>query len=400
MDAYQNYNAVVVNLEPDSNAMTSVTKTATYEQAFLGEDFSEAGGNRRKRRQARRLERVANKRELRTEKRKLKGDKQEERIERRRKRKTKRQDIRDEQMERRKARREKRKPEEDEEETTKPTESTQDEMGDSSEQDQQGYDEQDDLDQQNSQNEDSDTSDDSGDEDSYGDEDGSSSDEIFAEDEESNFVSELNGSTNVPKSVKVICWQIEMTNEALSNLMQLKAIKKQRGQSTETIDKQMLDKFNQAQKLESKLEQFSGANGVSSSAIKKEKRKARAKRLMNAPIPPVIMAKMLKKGWDKSKIKQWWEQRGRGAMMSKFSFDGTTDEFGTTNEFNEYVNPDEMGVPVYDYDQPEPELVNLDFSSTTSNFSGSSDNFMRSLVIGGIVAFVGIWAIRKYKLLS
>lgn len=396
MDAYQNYNAVVVNLEPDSNAMTSVTKTATYEQAFLGEDFSEAGGNRRKRRQARRLERVANKRELRTEKRKLKGDKQEERIERRRKRKTKRQDIRDEQMERRKARREKRKPEEDEEETTKPTESTQDEMGDSSEQ---GYDEQDDLDQQG-QNEDSDESDDSGDEDSYGDEDGSSSDEVFAEDEESNFVSELNGSTNVPKSVKVICWQIEMTNEALSNLMQLKAIKKQRGQSTETIDKQMLDKFNQAQKLESKLEQFSGANGVSSSAIKKEKRKARAKRLMNAPIPPVIMAKMLKKGWDKSKIKQWWEQRGRGAMMSKFSFDGTTDEFGTTNEFNEYVNPDEMGVPVYDYDQPEPELVNLDFSSTTSNFSGSSDNFMRSLVIGGIVAFVGIWAIRKYKLLS
>lgn len=397
MDAYQNYNAVVVNLEPDSNAMTSVTKTATYEQAFLGEDFSEAGGNRRKRRQARRLERVANKRELRTEKRKLKGDKQEERIERRRKRKTKRQDIRDEQMERRKARREKRKPEEDEEETTKPTESTQDEMGDSSEQ---GYDEQDDLDQQETQNEDSDETDDYGDEDSYGDEDGSSSDEVFAEDEESNFVSELSGSTNVPKSVKVICWQIEMTNEALSNLMQLKAIKKQKGQNTETIDKQMLDKFNQAQKLESKLEQFSGANGVSSSAIKKEKRKARAKRLMNAPIPPVIMAKMLKKGWDKSKIKQWWEQRGRGAMMSKFSFDGTTDEFGTTNELNEYVNPDDMGVPVYDYDQPEAELVNLDFSSTTSNFSGSSDNFMRSLVIGGIVAFVGIWAIRKYKLLS
>ena len=59
-----------------------------------------------------------------------------------------------------------------------------------------------------------------------------------------------------------------------------------------------------------------------------------------------------------------------------------------------------MGVPAYDYDQPKPKMVNLDGSKVNSNFSESSNNYMRSLIIGGIVAFAGIWAIRKYKLLS
>lgn len=393
MEAYQNYNSVVVNLEPGSNAQTSITKTATYEQAFLGENFSDAKG--RERRKKRKLERIAAKREVRTERRKLKGDKQEERIGRRATRKSKRQDIRDEQMKRRRARKE----EKDPEEVDETTDESIDETKETRDSEQDGYgDEQDDnIDSSDDTQDDSD-SDENSDENS--DETGSSEDDIFAGDEESNFVSEITGSSNVPKSIKVICYQIEMTNEALSNLMQVKALKQKQGQSTDNIDKELRTKFNQAQKLENKLEQFSGANGVSSNEIKKEKRKARMKRLMNAPIPPVIMAKLVKQGWDKSKIKKWWEQRGRKATMSKFSFDGTSDEFGLMNEVTEYVDPMEMGVPVYDYDQPEPEMVNLDFTEVNSNFSGSSNNFMRSLLIGGIVAFAGIWAIRKYKLLS
>ena len=389
MEAYQNYNSVVVNLEPGSNAQTSITKTATYEQAFLGENFSDAKG--RARRKKRQLERIAAKREVRTERRKLKGDKQEERIGRRATRKSKRQDIRDEQMKRRRARKEEKDPEEVDE-TTDETKETRD-----SEQDGYGDEQDDDIDSSDDTQDDSD-SDENSDENS--DETGSSEDDIFAGDEESNFVSEITGSSKLPKSIKVICYQIEMTNEALSNLMQVKALKQKQGQSTESIDKDLQTKFNQAQKLESKLEQFSGANGISSNEIKSEKRKARMKRLMNAPVPPVVMDKLMKQGCDKNKIQKWWEQRGRNAAMSKFSFDGTSDEFGLMNEVTEYVDPMEMGVPVYDYDQPETEMVNLDFTEVNSNFSGSSNNFMRSLLIGGVVAFAGIWAIRKYKLLS
>jgi hypothetical protein len=87
-------------------------------------------------------------------------------------------------------------------------------------------------------------------------------------------------------------------------------------------------------------------------------------------------------------------------MMSKFSFDGTTDEFGTTNEMTEYISPEEMGVPVYDYEQVNPQTVNLDFTEKSSNFSGSNDTFFRSLLIGGLIAFAGVYVIRKYKLLK
>ena len=257
MEAYQNYNSVVVNLEPGSNAQTSITKTATYEQAFLGENFSDAKG--RERRKKRKLERIAAKREVRTERRKLKGDKQEERIGRRATRKSKRQDIRDEQMKRRRARKE----EKDPEEVDETTDESIDETKETRDSEQGGY-----GDEQDDDIDSSDDTQDDSDSDENSDETGSSEDDIFAGDEESNFVSEITGSSKLPKSIKVICYQIEMTNEALSNLMQVKALKQKQGQSTESIDKDLQTKFNQAQKLESKLEQFSGANGISSNEIK------------------------------------------------------------------------------------------------------------------------------------
>jgi hypothetical protein len=401
MEAYQNYNSMVVNLEPGISDATNVVRTATYEQAFLGEDFSEAGGNRRKRRQAKRIQKIEDKRERRTTRRKLKGDKQEERIDRRAKRKSKRQDIRDEQQERRMSRRDKRKGDEEDEKTTPEGENLDNDDLDNGIEDT-SDDTADDYSEDTANDTADDTSDDSADDsaDDYSDEGGSGSDEVFAGDEESNFVSELNGNSNTPKSVKIICYQIEMTNEALTNLMQVKAIKQKQGQPTDEIDRALQTNFKKANNLEKKLEQFSGANGVSSSEIKKEKRRARTKRLMNAPIPPVILAKMLKQGWDKSKINKWWEQRGRQSMMSKFSFDGTTDEFGTTNEMTEYISPEEMGVPAFDYEQIDPQTINLDFTEQSSNFSGSNDTFFRSLLIGGLIAFAGVYVIRKYKLLK
>jgi len=69
-------------------------------------------------------------------------------------------------------------------------------------------------------------------------------------------------------------------------------------------------------------------------------------------------------------------------------------------KLNEYWNSEEMGVPAYDYEQVNPEVVNLDFTEKSSNFSGSNDTFLRSLLIGGLIAFAGVYVIRKYKLLK
>ena len=83
-----------------------VVKSATFEEAFG--DFSEARGRGRARRKKRRLERIRNRREVRTERRKLKDDRQQERIARRANRKRARQQMRDEQQEARMGRRQRR----------------------------------------------------------------------------------------------------------------------------------------------------------------------------------------------------------------------------------------------------------------------------------------------------
>jgi carboxypeptidase C (cathepsin A) len=97
MANYSNFNALEINLENSSSGeMTVSNQGATYEEAFLGggsEEMSNARGKGRARRKKRKLERIANKREVRTERRKLKGDRQEERIARRKTRKEKRQEI-------------------------------------------------------------------------------------------------------------------------------------------------------------------------------------------------------------------------------------------------------------------------------------------------------------------
>jgi len=380
MEAYQNYNSVIVNLEPGLADNTMVTNTATYEQAFLGENFSDAKGKKHGDRKSRRA--------------KIKAVRQDARKQKQSARKSKRQMISDIKHGRQKPNSE----EEAEKGSLEEDTQTKDADMSSNETQTSNQDETNNEDQDNSTtNTDNDNenqnSEDNEDQDNSG-------DEVYSEDEDSNFVSEISGDTATPKQVKVMCYQIEMTNEALSNLMQMKALKQQKGGATNQIDKALQMNFQKANDLEKQLEQFSGANGVSSRTINKEKRKARLQRLLNAPIPPIIMAKMLKQGWDKSKIQKWWEQRGRNSMLKSFSFDGTSDEFGSTNQITDFYNADDLGVPVFDYEQPEPQMINLDYTETSSNFSGSNDTFWRNFLIGGLIAFAGIYAIRKYKLLS
>ena len=97
--------ATIIRLDntPSTTNSGMVIRSASFEEAFG--DYSEAKGKGRARRKKRKLERVANKREVRTERRKLKGDRQEERIARRSTRKGARQEMRAEQQEARMGRR-------------------------------------------------------------------------------------------------------------------------------------------------------------------------------------------------------------------------------------------------------------------------------------------------------
>jgi len=94
----------IIKLEPTTGSSNMlVTTTANFEEAFG--DYSNANGKGRARRKKRKLERVDNKREVRTERRKLKSDRQGERLERRGVRKSTRQSMRDEQQASRSGRR-------------------------------------------------------------------------------------------------------------------------------------------------------------------------------------------------------------------------------------------------------------------------------------------------------
>jgi hypothetical protein len=422
MGEYVNYNSVVVNLEPTENAQTNV-RTATYEQAFLGEEFSDAKGKGRARRKKRKLERISNKREVRTERRKLKGDRQEERIARRKTRKEGRQDIRDEQQEARMERRNKRREakenrnadSESDNEDEEDTATQQGGGGDTgSSSDSRSDDNQDTSTSGTGYSDDEDTDEDTGgssyDEDEEDDETDTSgeADESFAGDS-SNFASEVTGKPSIPTAIQTICYQIEMNNEMISQLLQHKKMMEAKGKDTSRINETLGNKYDKVQTLEGKLENFAGADGQVDrqkvKAVKIAKAKARKQRIENLPIPPMMLYKLLKKGVPKEKIKQWWETKGRKQHASKMNFDGTTDDFGNTME-NDYMDYSEFGVPAYDYEPIKPEIIDLDIpnSEPTMNFSGadgsSSNTFWRSLLIGGVIAFAGVYVIRKYNLLK
>lgn len=95
--------ATIIKLEPTEGSSNVTVRMASFEEAFG--DYSEARGKGRARRKARKMDRIANKRAVRTERRKLKSDRQEERLERRSTRKQTRQEMRNQQQEARQNRR-------------------------------------------------------------------------------------------------------------------------------------------------------------------------------------------------------------------------------------------------------------------------------------------------------
>ena len=411
MEQIQNYSSVVIDLSGDSNAITSVTKTATYGQAFLGEDFSDAKGKGRARRKKRKLERIANKREVRTERRKLKSDRQEERLERRKTRKTARNEMRDQQQESRMGRKAKRKGDDEEEDDDTTTASDSDTASDSGSSSDSSSDNSSDSSSDNSSDSSSDSgygsSDSSSDSEDDDSESSDSSDDDNFAGEESNFVSELTGKTPISPMVQTICLKIEWNNEMISRLMTAKQKMEQSGADTSKVTDALGQKFDRVKELETKLENFAGADGKKDRKkereIKQARQKARAKRMVSV-IPPVLIANMIKKGYSKSEIKNWWDTKGKHKFAKK-NFEGTSDSFGTNDQTEVPIDVAYWETQAYDSKEANEVLVDLNNpNEQTMNFggsdSGSGSTMWRTLLVGGIVGFTAIYFIRKYKLLK
>ena len=207
--------------------------------------------------------------------------------------------------------------------------------------------------------------------------------------------------------VETICMKIEWNNEMISRLMSAKQKMETTGADTSKVTDALGQKFDRVKELETKLENFAGADGKvdkqKAKAVKQARNRARAKRMVSV-IPPVLIANMLKKGYSKSQIKDWWDTKGKHKFAKK-NFEGTSDSFGTNDQAEEQVDINYWETQAYDSNEANEVMVDLDNANEPMmNFggsdSGSGSTMWRTLLIGGIVGFTAIYFIRKYKLLK
>lgn len=420
-------NTIIINLEPSGSQVVDRT-SATYEEAFLGggsesEEMSNAKGRGRARRKKRRLERIKNRREVRTERRKLKSDRQEERLARRRKRKQTRQEMRDEQQEARMERRNKRREDRENRRGNEPEGDEEDEDTLTT-RDEGGYDERDeDAGSTSGSDEYADEDEDAGSDD-YADEDEDyGSDEYADEDEEETsfdgvnydfdgesdeFISEATGRTKVSPMVQEICMKIEWNNEMLMRLANKKKQMLAQGKDVSRVNSAIDEKFDRVQNLENKLENFAGADGKIDRKRAKEirlaKKMARRKRLAMASdmIPPVLAEKLRKRGFTPEQISQWWATKGkRRFKKSNFEGEGETNIDDRVIITDEPVDTENWGMPPTEFDVDLGGGAGYDpMSFATGEKSSTSGNFWKSVLVGVVVGGVLIYVIRKYKLLK
>lgn len=404
------YNIVEINLEPSENSQTRVS--TSYEDAFLGggsEEMSNARGKGRARRKKRKLERISNRREVRTERRKLKSDRDTERIARRKNRKKSRQEIRDDQQEARMSRRNKRM---EAKENRKGSDEDEDEVDEEvdAKTTPDGSEDQEDTGSTGGSSTSEDDEEDTG----YG----SGSEDDEADDEEENFsgrnydfdgeanefISEATGESGVPPFIQEICMKIEWNNEMLMRLAQQKKKMLADGRDVSKVDSAIDNKFDRVKQLEGKLENFTGADGrkaVSGKQVMKAKRKARQERLAKVGnvIPPVLLVKLLKKGVSKAQAQEWWNKKGKHRFgKGKSSFNGTENMEDRVIYTDEPVDVANWGSPSHDIDI---DLGGTGGFEPMSFATGEKpNNFWKSLLVGVVVGGALIYVVRKYKLLK
>lgn len=426
MEEFQNYDQVVVNLDSEGGISVN-TPTTTFEEAFMGEDFSEAAGKRRAKRQTRRLQKTTDKRERKTAKRGKKTDRQVERVQRRGLKKSAKQDVRDEQAERRQARRAKRpskldrivsakerliparekmSPEEEYVDETL-TEGYRDDSydenyypSDEEQQDDQYYpgseSEEDYSEDENgdySEDEESDEDAYYGDESEDGDAEGMDDEIIY--DEENNFTGEMKGQTPIPKEITDCCMRIEWNDELIARLKDAKQKNSLSDVTTQRLQDTIDEKQSRMNELKSSLADYAAGSPEQADIARRARLQARQARMKICPYP--IRKRLRERGMSDEQINQWWTKTGQQKIEQKMS---NASGVSTISSKEASTNIAEFDAPVYEYDQPKAQVVNVENGEIKSNMTGENKDFWKSLLIGGLVGFAAIYAINKYKLLK
>jgi len=414
-------NNVTIQIQGGASVSQSNPQVATFEQAFLGEEFSDAKGKGRARRKKRKLSRISDKQEV---KQARKGGRQEARIGRRAARKSERQAIRAEQQESRMGRRGERLSMKEERELGRQGrkdirsqrgaerenyETEQDiyrenlyPEEDYSEDTQTGYDDEgagyeDDYSTPQAYQNQDETNEGYEDDSApyYEGDTGTTEDEYYEED--SGFISEATGKTSPtkpmvkkPKSmgavVQEVCMKIEWNNEFIDRLKQKRDNAAKQGVSPEKYNAEIVKRMDRVNELESQLDNFSGADGeVYPSRVaminraKSNARRARL-RLHQGKSNPMSSAS------GDYELSDW---------DTSYNDPGITVETMATlpNQDDVYYLGDDRDV-VVDLSSGEPKM-NFNGDSSTSK-----SGMWKSVLIGAAVAFGTIYLIRKYKLLK
>lgn len=416
MEEIQNYDQVVVNLDSEGGISVN-TPTTTFEEAFMGEDFSEAAGQRRAKRQNRKLQKTTDKRERKTARRGKKTDRQLERVSRRGLKKSAKQDIRDQQSERRQARRAKRPSAIDKVVSAKEKMSPEDEYvdetmtegfrddsydenyypSDEEQQDDQYYpgseSEEESYNEDDSYEEESEDDTDYGD-DSEDDEAEGMDDEIIY-DEENNFTGEMNGKSPIPKEISDCCMRIEWNDELIARLKDAKQKNSLSDVTTQRIQDTIDEKQSRMNELKSSLADYAAGSPEKGDIAKRARIAARKERMKICPYP--IRKRLRDRGMSDQQINQWWTKTGQQKIEKKMS---NASGVSSISSKEEATNLAEFDVPVFEYDQPQPKVVNVENGEIKSNMTGQNKDFWKSLLIGGVLGFAAIYAINKFKLLK
>ena len=391
-------NVITIDL---AGATPQVSSTATFDQAFLGEDFSNLKGKGRARRKERKLSKISDKQEV---KQARVGGRQEARLARRSTRKGARNEMRDTQQasrsERRRNVRDERQESREAKQLRKDTDNTGEQERENYNQEQENYrdsitpkDEADETTDQSRQPDEmlndgyeddtqpsyeDDSTEDSGDYDTDGEMTG---------DDGSNFMGEATGrnTTKVHPVIQDICLRIEWNNELMSRVKQKRDEVANKGGDTAKMDATLADRYSRNKQLEGKLENFSGANGKMSrkemAMLKEAKRRAKMKRMM------------LHQGKDKGVSISTKEKNssmvGDGINVDYLSSVPKEAPFYMSSDYNEYQVTSSMeGETEFDY-------FTGDTTTTKTGLGGFT-----ALMVGAIIGFGAIYLVGRYKLLK
>jgi hypothetical protein len=212
-------------------------------------------------------------------------------------------------------------------------------------------------------------------------------DEEITGDDGSNFMGEATGKNTIPvhPSIQDVCFRIEWNNELMSRVKQKRDDVAKQGGNTAKMDATLSERYSRNKQLESKLQNFSGADGkVSRKAmemIKEAKRRAKMKRMM--------LHQPKDKGVSISTKDKTSSMVGDGINVDYLPSMPQEDPFYMSSDYNEFeVTSSVDGETEFDY-------FTGDTTTTKTGLGGFT-----ALMVGAIIGFGAIYLVGRYKLLK